>query len=245
MKIVPSLPPLGSCQSIMIDLSYFGPHFWIALAEIVGINIMLSSDNAVAVALACRSLPLRQQRWGIALGTAAAVILRIVLTVCIAYLLAIPFLKLAGGAFLFWIAIKLVAPERGDGERSVESTSNLWATIRIIAVADAVMSLDNVIAIAAVASDDLVLIAVGLIVSIPIVIFFSTIIMTFMGRYPIIIWIGGALLGWVAAGVIVSDSAVIPLLGSHAELAGKFGPALGATAVIAAGFIINRVAAAR
>lgn len=229
----------------MIDLSYFGPHFWVALLEIMGVNIVLSGDNAVVIALACRSLPPRQQRWGIAIGTAAAVVLRIIFTVFIVYLMAIPYLKLVGGLLLFWIAIKLVVPEEGDGHADVESGATLWAAVRIVAVADAVMSLDNVIGIAAAAKDDLLLIVIGLATSIPIVVLGSTLIMKIMGRFPIIIWAGGALLGWVAGDVMVSDIAVAPLLGTHGDLVHKAGPAAGALIVVAAGLIIGRIAAAK
>lgn len=229
----------------MIDPSYFGPHFWVALLEIMGVNIVLSGDNAVVIALACRSLPPRQQRWGIAIGTAAAVVLRIIFTVFIVYLMAIPYLKLVGGLLLFWIAIKLVVPEEGDGHTDVESGATLWAAVRIVAVADAVMSLDNVIGIAAAAKDDIVLIVIGLATSIPIVVLGSTLIMKIMGRFPIIIWAGGALLGWVAGDVMISDIAVAPLLGTHGDLVHKAGPAVGALIVIAAGLIIGRIAAAR
>jgi YjbE family integral membrane protein len=227
----------------MIDLSYFGPSFWVALLEIMGINIVLSGDNAVVIALACRSLPPRQQRWGIAIGTAAAVVLRVIFTIFVVYLMAVPYLKLVGGLLLFWIAIKLVVPEEGDGHGEVQAANTLWAVVRIVAVADAVMSLDNVIGIAAAAQDDMVLIIIGLATSIPIVVLGSTLIVKIMGRFPIIIWAGGALLGWVAGEVIVSDIAVTPLFGDHADLAHRAGPALGAVIVVAAGLIIGRMAA--
>lgn len=230
---------------MMPDLSYFGPHFWVALLEILGVNIVLSGDNAVVIALACRSLPPRQQRWGITIGTGAAVVLRIIFTFFIVYLMAIPYLKLVGGLLLFWIAIKLVVPEEGDGHGEVQAANTLWAAVRIIAVADAVMSLDNVIGVAAAAKDDMVLIVIGLATSIPIVVLCSTLIMKVMGRFPIIIWAGGALLGWVSGDVMVSDIAVTPLLGSHADLAHKAGPAVGALIVVAAGLIIGRIAAAK
>jgi len=229
----------------MIDPSYFGPHFWVALLEIIGINIILSGDNAVVIALACRSLPPRQQKWGIALGTGAAVVLRIVFTIFIVYLMAIPYMKLIGGLLLFWIAIKLVVPEDGHGGEEVEGASNLWAAVRIVAIADAVMSLDNVIGIAAAAKDDLVLITIGLATSIPIVVFCSTLIMKVMGRFPIIIWAGGALLGWVAGDVMVTDPAIVNWVNAQAPWLHRGGPAGGAIIVILAGLVIGRIAAAR
>jgi YjbE family integral membrane protein len=229
----------------MIDLFYFGPHFWLALIEIMGINILLSGDNAVVIALACRSLAPKQQTWGIIIGTAAAVVLRIVFTVFIVYVMAVPYLKLIGGALLFWIAVKLVVPEDGDGEEAVEGASSLWAAVRTVAVADAVMSLDNVIGIAAAAKDDLVLVIIGLATSIPIVVFCSAVIMKIMNRYPIIIWAGGALLGWVAGDVMVSDPAISGWIDAHAVWLHKGGPAGGAVLVAALGLIIGRIAAAR
>lgn len=188
--------------------------FWIALLQIIGIDIVLSGDNAVVIALACRSLPLEQQRWGIALGTLGAIGLRVVFATFIIYLLAVPYLKIVGGALLLWIAVKLLMPEdEGEGE-GITPRATLWAAVRTIIVADAVMSLDNVIGIAAAAKGDLLLLVLGLLISIPLIVFGSTLILRLIGRYPLIVTFGGALLGWVAGGVIVHD----PVLATWLEV---------------------------
>ena len=190
-------------------MSYADHAFWVALLEIVWINILLSGDNAVVIALACRSLPVRQRRWGIILGTLPAVGLRIVFTIFIAYLLGIEYLKLLGGILLLWIAVKLLLPEEQNGHGSEDgSAATLWAAVRTIVIADAVMSLDNVIAIAAAAKGSLTLLVLGLLISMPLVIFGSALILKILDRLPILNWAGGALLGYIAGEVIVTDPAV-------------------------------------
>ena len=190
-------------------MSYADHAFWVALLQIIWINILLSGDNAVVIALACRSLPERQRRWGIILGTLPAVVLRIVFAIFIAYLLHVPYLKLIGGLLLFWIAVKMILPEEHDAHGGgAESTANLWAAVRTIVIADAVMSLDNVIAIAAAAKGSLTLLVVGLAISMPLVILGSALILKILNRLPILIWAGGALLGCIAGEVMVTDPAV-------------------------------------
>jgi len=191
--------------------SLFGSHALtaVAIAKIIGINIILSGDNAVVIALACRNLPRRERMWGILLGAGAAVVLRIIFTVAIQHLLGIPWLQMAGGLLLFWIAVKLLIADEPDDE-SVASGSNLWEAVKIVAIADIVMSLDNVLAIAAAAmqapvEQQIWLIVLGLLISIPLVIAGSTLIMSLLTRYPVLVWAGGALLGWIAGELLVTD----------------------------------------
>ena len=191
--------------------SFFGAQALtaVAIAKIIGINIILSGDNAVVIALACRNLPPRERMWGIVLGAGAAVVLRIIFTVIIQHLLGIPWLQLIGGLLLFWIAIKLLIAEEPDDD-SVASGTNLWEAVKIVAIADIVMSLDNVLAIAAAAmqapaEQQIWLIVLGLLISIPLVIAGSTLIMTLLTRYPVLVWAGAALLGWIAGELLVTD----------------------------------------
>jgi YjbE family integral membrane protein len=191
--------------------SLFGSHALtaVAIAKIIGINIILSGDNAVVIALACRNLPRRARTWGILLGAGAAVVLRIIFTVIIQHLLGIPWLQLIGGLLLFWIAVKLLIADEPDDD-SVASGSNLWEAVKIVAIADIVMSLDNVLAIAAAAmqapaEQQIWLIVLGLLISIPLVIAGSTLIMSLLTRYPVLVWAGAALLGWIAGELLVTD----------------------------------------
>ncbi len=180
--------------------------FWIPLLKIIWINIVLSGDNAVVIALAARSLPPRQQMLAVGWGSGAAVAMRIVLTLFAVALLQLPYLKMIGAALLLWIGVQLLLPE--EGEANIDGHENLMAAIRTILVADLVMSLDNVIAVAAAAGDSVTLLILGLAISIPLVIFGSTLLMKVMERFPIIITAGGALLGFVAGEMVVSDPAL-------------------------------------
>jgi YjbE family integral membrane protein len=182
--------------------------FWTGLLAIIWVNIILSGDNAVVIALAARSLPARQQTKAVIWGAGAAVLLRIILTIVAVELLKLSWLKLIGGALLLWIAVKLLVPEDG-GEGDVESSDNLWAAIKTILIADLVMSLDNVIAVAAVAKGSIVLLILGLAISIPLVVFGATILMKLMGRFPVIVTIGAALIGYVAGEMLVTDPVVV------------------------------------
>jgi YjbE family integral membrane protein len=182
--------------------------FWLSVLQIVWIDLLLSGDNAVVIALACRSLPEKQRKIGIWLGAGAAIGLRIVFALIVSYLMGLPFLKVVGGLLLFWIAIKLAVGEEG-GHEEVESSDSLWRAVRTIAIADAVMSLDNVIAIAAASKGHPELFVFGLLLSIPLIIYGSQMIITLLTRYPILIWLGAALLGWIAGEMIVSDTAVL------------------------------------
>jgi YjbE family integral membrane protein len=175
------------------------------------INIILSGDNAVVIAMACLGLPARQRFWGMIFGAGVAVVLRVVFTVVVAGLMQLPFVKLIGGLALFYIAAKLLVPEDED-EAGIESVDHLWRAIRIIAVADVVMSLDNVIAIASAAGNNFALIVIGLAISIPVIVGCAAVIMALLDRYPILIWAGAALLGWIVGQVIATDPAVAPVL---------------------------------
>ena len=182
------------------------PLFWVALSQIILINIVLSGDNAVVIALACRTLPPRQQKKAILFGSIGAIVLRVVLTFFAVYLLSLPYLKLVGAALLLWIGIGLLKGE--DDEDDIDGDAGLWAAIKTIIIADLVMSLDNVIGVAAAADGNVPLLVMGLVISVPLIVFGSTIILKLMNRFPIIITIGAALLGWVAGEMAVSDPAV-------------------------------------
>jgi YjbE family integral membrane protein len=183
--------------------------FWIALGKIIWINILLSGDNAVVIAMACRGLPPRQRLWGMILGAGVAVVLRIIFTVVIASLMLLPYLKIIGGLALFYIAAKLLVPE-DESEEGVEAVEHLWRAVRIVAIADIVMSLDNVIAIAAAAQGNLVLLVLGLAISIPLIVAGAALIMTLLDRFPILVWAGAALLGWIVGETIATDHALEP-----------------------------------
>ncbi len=186
--------------------SFASPELWIALVQIILINIVLSGDNAVVIALASRSLPPEQQKKAIIFGSVGAIVLRIVLTFFAVYLLQLPYLKLVGAALLLWIGIGLLKGDDDDAE--LEGHSGLFAAIKTIVIADLVMSLDNVIGVAAAAKGSVFLLVVGLAVSIPLIIYGSTLILKLMERFPIIITVGAALLGWVAGEMAVSDPAI-------------------------------------
>jgi YjbE family integral membrane protein len=184
------------------------PAFWIAVLQIVWINILLSGDNAVVIALACRGLPSRQRMWGMVLGAAVAVVLRIVFTGVVSSLMALPYLKLVGGLALLYIAIKLLVPDELPNENRIEAGRHLWRAVRTVVIADIVMSLDNVIAIAAAAKGSLLLLILGLGLSIPLIIAGAALIMSLLDRFPVLVWAGAALLGWIAGEVIATDPAV-------------------------------------
>ena len=184
------------------------PTFWLAAIQIMGINILLSGDNAVVIALAVRELPHRQRLWGMVLGAGCAAVLLILFTGIVATLLKLPYLKLIGGIALFWVAVKLVAPQPHDPEDSPEAVEDLWRAVRVVVVANIVMSLDNVIAVAAAAKGNYVLLALGLAISIPVVIAGSALFLALLERFPWVVWAGGALLGWIAGGLLPDDAIV-------------------------------------
>jgi len=218
----------------------------ITVLRIIGINIILSGDNAVVIALACRSLPPRQRVIGIILGAGAAVILRIIFTVIVQQLLDVPFLKLIGGLVLLWIAVKLLLGDEAS-EDSVKSGASVWEAVKIVAVADIVMSLDNVLAIAAAAGGHTGLIIMGLIISIPLVVFGATLLTWLLDRLPILVWLGSALLGWVAAELLATEPVLVPYLQVVADSLGISLKAItrtievaGAVMVVAVGWAITR-----
>ena len=181
------------------------PDFWIGLVKIIWINIILSGDNAVVIALAARALPPHQQRMAVLWGSGAAVVMRIALTVVAVQLLALPYLQIIGGLLLLWIGVQLLGDE-DDGEGEAKETGTLMAAIRTILIADLVMSLDNVIAVAAAAKGSTTLLILGLAISIPLVIFGSTLMIKLMERFPIIVVLGAGLIGWVGGETMISDA---------------------------------------
>jgi len=193
---------------------FLTPAFWIAVGQIIMIDILLGGDNAVVIALACRKLPAKQRTQGILWGTAGAIALRVVLIFFALTLLAIPFLKLVGAALLVWIGIKLLLPEHDDGHGNIQASDRLWAAVKTVIVADLVMSVDNVIAIAGAAQasgnagHEMPLVIFGLLVSIPIIVWGSQLVIKLMDRFPIIITAGGMLLGWIAGTMAIGDPAV-------------------------------------
>ena len=208
--------------------------FWVGLWQIILVNIVLSGDNAVVIALAARSLPPHQQKKAVAWGAGAAVGMRIILTIIAVEMLKWPWLKLIGAVLLLWIAVKFLVPEEGGGD-GIESSDNLWAAIKTILIADLVMSLDNVIGVAAAAKGSMTLLILGLAISIPLVIFGATMLMKLMERWPIIITIGAGLLGWVAGDMAATDPVVKDWVDANAAWLHWAAPAAGAIFVVALG----------
>lgn len=228
--------------------------FWIAATQIIGINVVLSGDNAVVIALACRMLPPRQRFWGMILGAGVAVLLRILFTLVVAQAMEYSYLKLAGGILLLWVAVKLLVPQHSEGDGQIAAADNLWRAVRIVAIADIVMSLDNVIAIAsaaelAAARVDIAhagaikatLIIFGLTTSIPLIIAGSALLMALLDRFPILVWAGAALLGWVAGDIMIKDAVLFDWF--PAEIIDKlhyWAAAAGAVFVIGLGYLLRR-----
>jgi YjbE family integral membrane protein len=209
--------------------------FWISVLQIIAIDILLGGDNAIVIALACRRLPEEQRKQGIFWGVVGAIGLRVILIFFALQLLAIPFLKIVGGALLLWIGIKLLQPE-DDGEHGkIEGSTHLWGAIRTIIIADAVMSLDNVIAVAAAAKGDLSLVIFGILVSIPIVVWGSKFVLKLMDRLPVVITFGGALLGWIAGDMLLGDAVVKPYLEGQPGWLKYVASTAGALLVVAVG----------
>jgi YjbE family integral membrane protein len=218
------------------------PVFWLALSQIILINIVLSGDNAVVIALACRSLPPKQQKNAIIFGSVGAIVLRVILTFFAVYLLSQPYLKLIGAALLLWIGIGLLKGD--DGEEDIESNAGLMAAIKTIVIADLVMSLDNVIGVAAAAKGDVALLVIGLVISIPLIIFGSTLILKLMARFPVIITIGAGLLGWVAGEMCLTDPAIKHWVEQQPHVLHYIVPAAGAILVVLVGKWLSRRSAA-
>ena len=228
-----------------------GP-FWIAVLQIIFVNVILSGDNAVVIAMACLTLPPKQRLWGMILGAGVAVLLRVIFTLVIAQAMTFPYLKLIGGLLLFYVAIKLVTEDADGEDEAVQGAHTLWRAVRIVAIADIVMSLDNVIAIAAsaeraAAQVDLAnaaaikasLIIFGLATSVPLIVAGSAILMALLERYRVLVWGGGALLGWIAGDVMTADSALerffsTPVLHQLHDWGGPVGGGI----VLIAGYIL-------
>jgi YjbE family integral membrane protein len=187
------------------------PAFWVALGKIMWINVLLSGDNALVIAMACRGLEPRQRLWGMILGAGVAVLLRIIFTGIVVTLMELPYLKLVGGVALLVIAAKLLVPESED-EEGVDAASHLWAAVQVVAIADIVMSLDNVIAVAAAANGSVPLLVLGLAISVPLIVAGAALIMALLTRLPALVWAGAGLLGWIAGEVMATDPVVHPKL---------------------------------
>lgn len=219
------------------------PAFWAAVVQIIWINILLSGDNAVVIALACRALPPRERKWGMIIGAGFASLLLIVFTGVISTLMTLPYLRLAGGIALVWIAIKLLAPQPHDAEDTPEAVEDLWRAIWLVVIADLVMSLDNIIAVAAVAKGRYILLTIGLAISIPIVIAGSAVVLALMKRFPILVWGGAGILGWVAGDIIAGDPFVRNYLPEafDPDLFELFVQVLGVLVVFTSGYCWRRV----
>ncbi|OGA24007.1 MAG: hypothetical protein A3H34_07735 [Betaproteobacteria bacterium RIFCSPLOWO2_02_FULL_67_19] len=217
--------------------------FWVALGQIVMINIVLSGDNAVVIALASRSLPAKQQRQAIFFGSFGAIVLRVILTFFAVLLLDLPWLKLVGAVLLVWIGIQMLIPD--DEEASIDSHAQLWSAIKTIIVADFIMSLDNVLGVAAAAKGSLLLLVIGLGLSIPLIVYGSTLILKLMNRFPAIVTVGGGVLGWVAGEMAIADPIVGPFVEADAHWLHAAAPLLGAAMVVAVGTTLARARAAQ
>ena len=221
----------------------FETSFWLAVLQIIAIDILLGGDNAVVIALACRKLPEDQRRRGIMWGVAGAIILRVVLIFFALQLLALPYLKVVGALLLLWIGVKLLQPEDDDAHGNVEGSANLLGAIKTIIVADAVMSLDNVIAVAGAARGNLGMVVFGIVISIPIIVWGSQFVLKLMDRFPVVITLGAALLGWIAGDMIMGDVAVKPYLTGAPAALHHVSAAVGAVLVVVVGKWLARRAA--
>ena len=216
-------------------MEFSDPQFWLAALQIVAIDLVLGGDNAVIIALACRRLPEKQRNLGIFWGVFGAIAIRIILVFFAINLLALPYLKLVGAILLVWIGIKLLLPEPSETTHEVNAGVSLMGAIKTIIIADAVMSLDNVIGIAGAARGDLTLVIFGLLVSVPIIVWGSKLVMKLMNRFPIVIFIGAGLLGWIAGTMAITDSVTIDWVNAHAAFLHWVMPVGMALTVILAG----------
>ncbi|OYT92167.1 MAG: hypothetical protein CFE43_09675 [Burkholderiales bacterium PBB3] len=221
-------------------------HFWVAVGQIIMIDILLGGDNAVVIALACRQLPPQLRTKGILWGTAGAIVLRVILIAFALTLLQVPYLKLVGAALLLWIGVKLLAPDGDDEHSNIQGSDKLWAAVKTVIVADLVMSVDNVIAIAGAATGaggqhQLPLVIFGLLVSIPIIVWGSQLVLKLMDRFPWVITMGGMLLGWIAGTMAISDPALKSWVPQDAVWNYAMGIA-GALLVLAVGTLVKKQA---
>ncbi|KPH82522.1 TerC family protein [Bosea vaviloviae] len=222
------------------SISFLDPALWGKLLEIIALNIVLSGDNAVVIALACRALSPEQRSKGIALGAGVAVVLRVIFTVLIASLLNTPFLHIIGAVLLVWIAVKLIIEDGESDEDSITASSKLWKAVQTVAIADIVMSLDNVLAIAAVAKDSIPLLVAGLVISIPLIVLGASLITSLLTRFPILVWAGAALLGWVAGEMFDTDPWLVARFGAETVHRFEYPAALiGALLVVGLGYLLK------
>ena len=224
----------------MLPATLLDASTWVSLGKIIGVNLLLSGDNAVVIALACRGLPEARRNQGILIGTIGAVVLRIVLTFFALYLLGLPYLKLLGALLLVWIGVRLLIPEEGGGDGHAGMNTGLGSAIRTIVLADLVMSLDNVLGVAAAANGSLPLIVIGLLISIPMIVFGSQFIIKLMDRFPLLITLGAGLLGWVAGEMGVTDPVWAAWVTQHAAFLQHLAPLLCAVLVIVLGTWLAR-----
>ena len=215
-------------------MEFAAPPLWLAAMEVIAVNLLLSADNAVVIALACRNLSPEQRKTGIFWGVAGAISLRVVLTVFAALVMNLPWLKMVGGLLLIWIAVKLMLPEDAEGH-DIDASANLWGAVKTIVVADFVMSLDNVIGVAGAAQGSLVLLLFGLAVSIPLIVWSSQVILRWMERWPWIVLLGAGLLGYVAGQMIFTDPGVVGLLPPLPAWSAKAAGGIGALLVVIVG----------
>jgi len=218
----------------------FDAAFWVSVGQIILIDILLGGDNAVVIALACRKLPEEQRRMGIFWGVAGAIGLRVVMIFFALQLLALPYLKVVGAVLLVWIGIKLLCTEEEDSHGNVACSTSLAGAIKTVVVADAVMSLDNVIAVAGAANGSMALVVFGILISIPIIVWGSQFVMRMMDRFPVVITIGAGLLGWIAGEMLVTDVVLKPWLESAPAWLHYASAATGALLVVAVGTFRSR-----
>lgn len=225
-------------------IAYLATLHWGAILQIIVIDILLGGDNAVVIALACRNLPKEQRLKGILWGTAGAIALRVILIAFAVALLQVPFLKLVGGALLVWIGVKLLLPGEEDEHGNLQGGTTLWSAIKTIIIADLVMSVDNVIAIAGAAQQadpdhQMGLVIFGLVVSIPLIVWGSTLVLRLLERFPIVVTLGGALLGWIAGSMMISDIAVVRVIGEPGTALHYGAGAAGAVLVVLIGKLLG------
>ncbi|MEZ5643651.1 MAG: TerC family protein [Burkholderiaceae bacterium] len=221
-------------------MDYFSLSFLLAVLQIIAIDILLGGDNAVVIALACRKLPAEQRSKGIFWGVVGAIALRVVLIFFALQLLQLPFLKLVGALLLLWIGVKLMQPEGEDEHGNMEGATTLAGAIKTIIVADAVMSLDNVIAVAGAAKGDMTLVVLGILISIPIVVWGSQLVLKLMDRFPSVITLGAGLLGWIGGGMIVSDIWLQPFVQGYPAWFHYLTSAIGAALVVGIGSVLAK-----
>jgi YjbE family integral membrane protein len=223
--------------------NFADPQYWVQILQIIWINILLSGDNALVIALACASLPPKQRLWGMVAGAGVAIVMRIALAGVVSTLMTFPYIKLIGGCALLWIAVMLLKPEGDKEGEAVTAHDSLLRAIRTIAVADIIMSLDNVIAVAAAANGDFVLLVFGLAISIPLIVAGASLTLAILNRFPVVVWAGAGVLGWIAGGVAMSDPILdqIDLLEDmDKEKVKLVSETVGAAGVIASGWLLRR-----